>query len=73
MPVGWSDLIIRNESLRYSLNPLERVLCPFKKHRFNDFRKKCLIENGIIETLEGHVNHYYAVSPWYPSYTENQY
>jgi hypothetical protein len=72
MPVGWSDLIIRNESLRYSLNPLERVLCPFKKHRFNDIRKKCLIENGIIETLEGDVNHHHAIPFRYPSYTKNQ-
>jgi hypothetical protein len=73
MPVGWSDLIIRNESLRYSLNPLERVLCPFKKHRFNDFRKKYLIENGIIETLEGDVNHHYAIPFRYSTNTKNKY
>ena len=73
MPVGWSELIIRDESLRYSLNPLERVLCPFKKHGFNDFRKKCLNENGIIETLEGHVNNYNAISTWHSTSIKNKY
>ena len=73
MPVGWSELITRNESLRYSLNPLERVLCPFKKHGFNDFRKKCLNENGIIETLEGDVNHHNAIPSRYSAESSYQY
>jgi hypothetical protein len=62
MLVGLSNLTNYNDALKYSLNPLERVLCPFKKHRFSDFRRKCLNENGIIETLEGNVGHYNAIS-----------
>ena len=73
MPVGWKRLINVDESLRYSLNPLERVLCPFKKHKFNDFRRKYLIENGIIETLEGNVADNNAISIRYSAYIENKY
>ena len=49
MLVGLRSLTNFSDTLRYSLNPFERMLCPFKKHGFNDFRKKCLNENGIIE------------------------
>jgi hypothetical protein len=73
MPVGWKRLINVDESLRYSLNPLERVLCPFKKHEFNDFRRKCLNENGIIETLESDVADNNAISFRYSTYIENKY
>lgn len=38
MLVGGSELITRNELLRYSLVPLERVLVPFKKTRRNTVR-----------------------------------
>jgi hypothetical protein len=51
-----------DDILRYSLNPFERKLCPFKKHKFNDFRRKCLNENGIIETLEDYANYHNAIS-----------
>ena len=67
MPVGLSNLTNYDDTLRYSLNPFERMLCPFKKYRFSDFRRKCLNENGIIETLEGYVNHHNAISVRYPS------
>ena len=73
MPVGWSELIIRDESLRYSLNPLEKVLCPFKKHKFNDFRRKYLNENGIIETLESDVADNNAISVGYTANIKNKY
>lgn len=71
MPVGLSNLANYNDTLRYSLNPSERMLCPFKKHKFNDFRKKYLNENGIIETLEGDVTDYNAISIRYTSNTKN--
>jgi len=73
MPVGLSNLTNYDDTLRYSLNPSERMLCPFKKHRFYDFRRKCLNENGIIETLEGDVNHHNAISVGYSTNTKNQY
>ena len=38
MLVGGSELITRDEPLRYSLVPLERVLAPFKKARRNTVR-----------------------------------
>ena len=47
------------------------MLCPFKKHKFDDFRKKCLNENGIIETLEGDVNHHNAISVGYSTNAKN--
>jgi hypothetical protein len=62
MPVGLSNLTNYDDTLRYSLNPFERMPYPFKKYGFNDFRKKYLNENGIIETLEGYVSHYNAIS-----------
>ena len=62
MLVGLKGLTILNDALKYSLNPPERVLCPFKKHRFCDFGSKCPNENGIVETLEGDVNHHNAIS-----------
>jgi hypothetical protein len=73
MPVGLSNLTNYDDALRYSLNPLERVQCPFKKHWFNDFRKKYLNENGIIETLESDVNHHNAISVGYSANAKNQY
>ena len=73
MPVGLSNLTNYNDALRYSLNPSERMLCPFKKRRFNDFKRKCLNENGIIETLESNVGHYNAISVRNSSYAENKY
>jgi hypothetical protein len=73
MPVGLSNLTNYNDALRYSLNPFERMLCPFKKHRFDDFRRKCLNENGIIETLEGNVAYHNAISSRYSTNIENKY
>ena len=73
MPVGLSNLTNYNDALRYSLNPSERMLYPFKKYRFSDFRKKYLNENGIIETLESDVNHHNAISVGYSANTKNQY
>jgi hypothetical protein len=73
MPVGWSELITRDESLRYSLGPLERASRPFKKREFNDFKKKYLNENGIIETLEGHANYYNAIPSRNSTNTKNKY
>ena len=67
MPVGQKCLININEGLRYSLNPSERMICPFKKHKFYDFRKKYLNENGTIETLEDNVGHHNAISAWHPA------
>jgi hypothetical protein len=32
MLVGLIGLAIQNDALRYSLFPLEKVMCPFKKH-----------------------------------------
>jgi hypothetical protein len=71
MPVGLRSLANFYDILRYSLNPFERMLYPFKKYRFNDFRKKCLNENGIIETLEDHVSDHYAIPVGYTSNAEN--
>jgi hypothetical protein len=71
MPVGLRSLTNFDDTLRYSLNPFERMLCPFKKHKFNDFRKKCLNENGILETLEGNVAYNYAISFRYSTNTKN--
>ena len=71
MPVGLSNLTNYDDALRYSLNPFERMLCPFKKHRFSDFRRKCLNENGIIETLEDNVSDHNAISLRYPSNPKN--
>jgi hypothetical protein len=71
MLVGLSNLTNYNDALKYSLNPSERMLCPFKKHRFSDFRKKYLNENGIIETLEGNVTHHNAISFRYSAYAQN--
>jgi hypothetical protein len=73
MPVGWKRLINVDESLRYSLGPLERVSCPFKKHEFNDFKKKYLNENGIIETLEGNAYNYNAIPSGNSTNTKNKY
>ena len=73
MPVGLRSLTNFDDTLRYSLNPFERMLCPFKKHKFNDFRRKCLNENGIIETLEGDVGHHNAIPFRYSANTENKY
>ena len=73
MPVGWSELITRNESLRYSLGPLERASRPFKKREFNDFKKKYLNENGIIEALEGNVDYYNAIPSRNSTNTKNKY
>ena len=73
MPVGLSNLTNYDDALRYSLNPSERMLCPFKKHKFCDFRSKCLNENGIIETLEGDVDHHNAISVGHSANAKNQY
>ena len=73
MPVGLSNLTNYDDALRYSLNPLERVQCPFKKHWFNDFRKKYLNENGIIETLESDVDHHDAIPIGHPAQSPHQY
>ena len=72
MLVGLSNLTNYDDTLKYSLNPLERVLCPFKKHRFNDFSRKWLNENGIIETLEGNDANYNAISSRYSSNTKDK-
>jgi hypothetical protein len=73
MPGGWSELITRDESLRYSLGPLERASRPFKKREFNDFKKKYLNENGIIETLEGNADYYNAIPSRNSTNTKNKY
>ena len=73
MPVGLSNLTNYNDALRYSLNPSERMLYPFKKYRFSDFRKKYLNENGIIETLESDVDHHDAIPIGYPAQSPHQY
>jgi hypothetical protein len=49
------------------------MLCPLKKHRFSDFRKKYLNENGIIETLENNASNNNAISIRNTSYFKNQY
>ena len=71
MLVGLSNLTNYDDALKYSLNPFERMLYPFKKYRFNDFRKKCLNESGIIETLEGNVAYNNAISFRYSTNTKN--
>ena len=45
MPVGWKRLNHVDESLRYSLNPLEKVFWGLKPQKFNDFRKNKKIRN----------------------------
>ena len=72
MPVGLSNLTNYDDTLRYSLNPFERMLCPLKKHRFSDFRKKYLNENGIIETLENNACYYNAISIRNTTYLKNK-
>ena len=71
MLVGLRSLTNVNDILRYSLNPFERMLYPFKKYRFNDFRRKCLNENGIIETLENNVGDNNAISIGYSTNAKN--
>jgi hypothetical protein len=47
------------------------MLCPFKKHRFNDFKRKFLNESGIIEALEGNVAYNNAISFRYSANIKN--
>ena len=58
MDVGIRNLINFYDSLRYSLVPLERVLYPFKKYRFNNIKRKCLILNGINANLLQDIDNY---------------
>jgi hypothetical protein len=45
--MGVRRIITFDDRLRYSLSPLERVLCPFKKHRVATSGNVCCVITGI--------------------------